>query len=92
MTPLPFTAQTPAQNHACLSTPEASIQPHRWECVSERETTDLSQSRLTPLEPWLGNEAGAMQFTAWESELGIASQGLELERNPSGDKVQGDWG
>lgn len=34
--------------------------------------------------------AGALQFTAWETELGIAFQGLELEQNPSGDKVQGN--
>lgn len=33
-----------------------------------------------------------MQFTAWETELGMAFQGLELEQKPSGDKVRGDWG
>lgn len=38
-----FTARTPAQKHACLSMPEASIQPRWWESVSEGETTDLSQ-------------------------------------------------
>ncbi|KAK4811418.1 hypothetical protein QYF61_005067 [Mycteria americana] len=32
-----------------------------------------------------------MQFTAWETELGIAFQGLELGQNPSGDKSGGEW-
>jgi len=72
--------------------PEAAIQPHRWGCVSQKETNNLPPDIVTPLEPWLGNKAGVMQFTAWETELGVAFQELEPEQNRSGNKVQVDWG
>lgn len=54
---------------------EASLEPGWWECGWERESPELSEWSLTPLEPWLGNEAAAMQPAAWEPSWESHSSG-----------------